>query len=224
MAGFWSLNDEILSLIITLLVTSADGATDLARLSATCRKFLALSRMSKVLKVVNFENISIDDYEDHRHRKGLLCLCARAGNPAAESMLGKALLHNDAFFWRVILEHDRPRLARVPQASGLLCHQKLVRRFICDASDTDIAPMRIPLFSYMISILGYDVAWLSGILLAVSNMCCYYLEELEDVVSFEQMPPLRGIDMALAWLTPPSGEAHRAEVLEIYDKMVPGLE
>ncbi|KAI3759870.1 hypothetical protein L1987_50254 [Smallanthus sonchifolius] len=142
-----------------------------------CHKFHDLSRNPEVLKVVNFEEIDIDDYEEHQHFNDLLCLCARAGNPAAEFMLGKALLHNDAFFWRIILEHDHPLLVQNALASGLLRHRKLVRRFICDASDSDIAIMRYPLSSYMVSMLGCRRAFLCGILLAIANMCSYYLEK-----------------------------------------------
>lgn len=60
------------------------------------RRFLNLARQSFVLKVLNFDKISIEDYEDHQHVNDLLCLCARAGNLAAESRLGKVVLEN----WR----------------------------------------------------------------------------------------------------------------------------
>ncbi|KAI7733103.1 hypothetical protein M8C21_010381 [Ambrosia artemisiifolia] len=222
MVGFYDLNTEILGFIITLLATSANGATDLARLSATCHKFLNLSRSTEVLKVVNFHQISVDDYGAHRHLKGLLCVCARAGNQAAQSMLGKALLLNDAFFWRMILEHDLPLIAQNALASGLLRDQKLVRRFLCDASDEDISVMRTPLLCYMITCLGYDLASLSGILLAITNMCSYYLEKRVNLVHDVPLLPLRGVNMALAWLTPPSGRAHRARVLKLYDVLFSG--
>ena len=56
-----------------------------------CKRFFNLARQSFVLKVVNFEKISIEDYEEHQHVNDLLCLCARAGNLAAESRLGKVI-------------------------------------------------------------------------------------------------------------------------------------
>ncbi|KAJ0878717.1 hypothetical protein HanRHA438_Chr10g0442941 [Helianthus annuus] len=219
MAEFYDLNPELLSFIITLLATSANGAIDLARLSATCHKFFFLSRNTEILKVVNFQRISVDDYEEHHDLKDLLCLCARAGNQAAQSMLGKALLENDAFFWLMILEHDVPLLAQNAFANGLLRHQKLVRRFISDARGEDISIMRIPLQCYMIICFGYDIARFSGILLAVADMCSYYLEKRVNRVREVRRLPLRGVNMALPILTRPSGRAHRARVLELYDVM-----
>uniref|UniRef100_A0A251TJQ1 F-box domain-containing protein n=2 Tax=Helianthus annuus TaxID=4232 RepID=A0A251TJQ1_HELAN len=217
MAEFYDLNPELLSFIITLLATSANGATDLARLSATCHKIFFLSRNPEILKNVNFQRISVDDYEEHHDLNDLLCLCARAGNQAAQSMLGKALLENDAFFWLMILEHDVPLLAQNAFANGLLRHQKLVRRFISDARGEDISIMRIPLQCYLIVCLGYDIAHFSGILLAVADMCSYYLEKRVNPVREVRRLPLRGVNIALPILTRPSGRAHRARVLELYD-------
>ncbi|KAK1412409.1 hypothetical protein QVD17_33638 [Tagetes erecta] len=220
-AKFYGLSNEIWRFIFTLLVTSDSGATDLACLSATCRKFHKLSRNPKVLKAVSFEEFDIDEYIEHHHVKDLLCLCARAGNPAAESMLGKALLCNDAFFWGIILEYDLPRIAPHALLSGQLRFQGLVRRYIRDAADEDIAVMRVPLFTYMVFVLGFDMAEYCGMFLAVANMCSFYLEEGFNVEHGIPMAPLRGLYMALPQLTPPSGEAHRARVLEIYDEMIP---
>ncbi|XP_076896814.1 uncharacterized protein LOC143549933 [Bidens hawaiensis] len=254
MAAFFQLSDEIWSFIITLLATSANGAADLARFAATSKNFRRLSRNTALLKVVNFERISVDDYWEHRHLKDLLCLCARAGNLAAQSMLGKALLHNDAFFWVMILDQNalangllrHQRLVRrfISDASdedlsimrislfaffwvmildqnalanGLLRHQRLVRRFISDASDEDLSIMRISLFSYMISFSGYREARGSGLLLAIAEMCSYYLEKRVNVVHDVPRQPLYGIDMAFNFLIPPSGRAHRALVLALFD-------
>ncbi|XP_076938240.1 uncharacterized protein LOC143606317 [Bidens hawaiensis] len=210
MAAFSHLSNEIWSFIITLLATSANGAADLARFAATSKNFRRLSRNTALLKVVNFERISVDDYWEHRHLKDLLCLCARAGNLAAQSMLGKALLHNDAFFWVMILDQNA-------LANGLLRHQRLVRRVISDASDEDLSIMRIPLFSYMISFLGYREARGSGLLLAIAEMCSYYLEKRVNVVHDVPGQQLYGIDIAFDFLTPPSGRAHRALVLALFD-------
>lgn len=97
-----------------------------------------------------------------------------------------------------------------------------MRRYIRDAEDDDIAVMRIPISTYMVFISGDKIdkmAELCGILLAVSNMCAFYLEEALKVDHSIPMGPLRGLHMILSKLTPPTGEAHRARVLEIYDEM-----
>lgn len=60
----------------------------------SCRQFHKLSRNPKILKAVSFEEFDTDEYIEHHHMQDLLCLCARAGNAAAESMLGKVISLN----------------------------------------------------------------------------------------------------------------------------------
>ncbi|XP_076896808.1 uncharacterized protein LOC143549922 [Bidens hawaiensis] len=213
MAASYYLPDDIWSFIITLLATSANGATDLVRFAATCRKFNSLCRDTEVLKLVNFQRISVNDYGAHCHREGLLFLCARAENPAAQSMLGKALLQNDIFFWRVILEHDEP-------LDGVLSHRRLVRSFISDASDDDISTMRMPLYSYVIAVLDDRWACYSGLLLTIANMCSYYLEKRVNPVDDVFVSPLDRVNRALAVLKPPPSRAHRGQLLRLYDEWI----
>lgn len=219
---------EILTTIVILLASSNDGAADIARLSSTCIKFMNLASEPHVLKAINFRSFTpTEDYEAHHDLNGLLCQCAEAGNLAAEAMLGRALLFNDYWFWNVLMDNDQPLIARDGPASGVLQHEKLVRSFIAYGSCEAMAPMRIPLFSYMISFLGYDVARECGILLAVTNLCSYEIIRL-NVRSLSNIPEnsgnnvsVNGLNNAMARLTPPSGATHREKLLALFDEFFP---
>ncbi|XP_024981313.1 uncharacterized protein LOC112518030 isoform X2 [Cynara cardunculus var. scolymus] len=219
---------EILTTILIMLASSSDGAGDIARISTTCIRFMSLASQPHVLKAVNFRSLtSTEDYEPHHNLNGLLCQCAEAGNLAAEAMLGRALLFNDYWFWNVLMDDNQPLIAREGPASGVLLHEKLVRSFIAYSSCQDMAPMRIPLFSYMISFLGYDVARECGILLAVTNLCSYEIIRL-NVRSLSNIPEnsgnnvsVSGLSNAMARLTPPSGATHRERLLALFDEFFP---
>ncbi|KAI3677593.1 hypothetical protein L6452_36859 [Arctium lappa] len=211
-----------------MLASSYDGAGDIARLSTTCVKFMSLASQPHVLKAVNFRSLTpTENYEPHHNLYGLLCQCAQVGNLAAEAMLGRALLFNDYWFWNVLVDDDQPLIAQDGPASGILLHEKLVRSFIAYSSCKDMASMRIPLFSYMISFLGYDVARECGILLAVTNLCSY------EIIRLKYRGPsnipensvndalLNGLTNAMARLTPPSGVAHRERLLALFDEFFP---
>ncbi|KAJ9545144.1 hypothetical protein OSB04_024851 [Centaurea solstitialis] len=219
---------EMLTTILIMLASSYGGAGDIVRLSSTCAKFMSLATEPHVLKAVNFRSLTpTEDYEPHHTLNGLLCQCAQAGNLTAEAMLGRALLFNDYWFWNVLNEDGKPLIAREGPASGVLLHEKLVRAFIAYSGGADMAPMRIPLFSYMISFLGYDVARQCGILLAVTNLCSFEIIRLK-VHKLSNIPEysgnnvsMNGLNNAMARLTPPSGAAHRERLLALFDEFFP---
>nr|XP_043626814.1 uncharacterized protein LOC122598284 [Erigeron canadensis]XP_043626815.1 uncharacterized protein LOC122598284 [Erigeron canadensis] len=224
MAHIFDLPDEILSTVMILLAMSCTGAVDLARLSATCKRFLNLATQPLVLEVVNFDEVPVCSYERHHHINDLLCLCARVGNRDAELMLAKALLNIDFFFWDMIMEQGRPHLVENPSGIGLLCHVRLVRTFIDFASDNHIVCMRMPLFRYIISFLGYKQMCTSGLLLALRNMVNYLRFEQAELLLYAQEDvgndmPSNEPDNEMVQLALELGDVYRDRVLEIYDEV-----
>lgn len=92
---------------------------------------MKVARQSDVLRAVNFQRLTfISDHTKHHHRNDLLCRCARAGNLAAETILGKALLMRDAWFWDMVFDNYQPGLIENGASNGVLRHPKLVLREI----------------------------------------------------------------------------------------------
>lgn len=137
----------------------------------------------------------------------------------------QALLHNDYFYWTIILEHDEPLLVSNPQATGILCHRKLIRSFIRHANYEEISKMRFRLFSYTITFLGYQEARGRGILLAITNMTDYYLsmrDTLFNVFDIQENENEYVVNERVVSTTPPEDfERNRALMLTLYDQMFP---
>nr|GEY20118.1 retrovirus-related Pol polyprotein from transposon TNT 1-94 [Tanacetum cinerariifolium] len=110
-------------------------------------------------KEIKFKgNISMEDYKKHHHVNDLLFLCARAGNLAAESRLGKAILHNDDFFLNMTLKQDAPLSNHNSDTNGALIRHKLVGAFLHHAID---AEFDTNLMCWEIeSVLGHDAVCL----------------------------------------------------------------
>ncbi|KAI3677585.1 hypothetical protein L6452_36851 [Arctium lappa] len=207
---------------------SFDGPRDLARVSATCKTLMKVARQSDVLRAVNFERLTFrSDHTMHHHRNDLLCRCARAGNLAAETILGKALLMRDTWFWNMVFDNDQPALIENGASNGVLRHQQLVRSYIRHASSEDIIKMNLPLLSYMNTFVGYDTARSFGMLYAITRMCSYEVIRLRvssvscTPVNAQNYASFRALNDLLAQLTPPPGLTHRDIVLAIFDRLFP---
>lgn len=98
-------------------------------------------------------------------------MCARVGNEAAESILGKAILNNDMWLWNTTLENDPHLVDDNGSSSSIpLQHPRLVRSFIRHASSKDIVNMHYNLCRYMISFAGYKLI-ASMVCLMLSPIC-----------------------------------------------------
>ncbi|KAI3677589.1 hypothetical protein L6452_36855 [Arctium lappa] len=226
MAQMMDLPFDLLHAILIILVMSSDGARDLARVSATCKTLMKVARQSDLLRVVNLKRLSLTyDYKMHHHRDDVLCLCAQAGNLVAETILGKALLTRDIWFWNMIYDNDQSPL--IP-FNGVLRHEKFVRSFIRYASSEDVAKMRVPLLYYGYTFAGEDRARSSGMICAINRMCSYEILRFR-VLSNASYPAenarnnvtFRALKNLLAEMTPPPTLTHRDRVLRIFDRLFP---
>ncbi|CAI9301529.1 unnamed protein product [Lactuca saligna] len=175
MVHITQLPPELLNVILVLVAMSSDGAGDLARAALSCNALKNHAKESVVLKAVNFQRLTsnTEDFRKHRNRKGLLCLCARAGNQSAQAMMGKALLVQDPWFWGMIFGDSLLVHYWNVAPSEVLHHIDLVRSFILHASSLDVAAMCQALVNYVITYAGYKAARESGIVCAIYDMCSY---------------------------------------------------
>ncbi|KAI3759869.1 hypothetical protein L1987_50253 [Smallanthus sonchifolius] len=217
---------DILKLIIVMVATSADGARDIAQI---CKKLKTLSKQACVLKVVNFQGLAFfDDCRMHHHPDNLLCQCARFGNQAAESILGKAFLNNDTWFWNMILANNQPALNENGSSSRPLQHPRLVRSFILHGSSKDIAKMCHSLCSYMKRFVGYEAVRAHGMVGAITSLCSYEHKRFRIIAclgcateNFRSDPSFPPLDNLVAMIMPPHDVVLREEVLVIFDNLFP---
>ncbi|PWA73366.1 hypothetical protein CTI12_AA092030 [Artemisia annua] len=246
MATINGLHDEILSTILTLLVTSSNGAADLVRLSSTCSRFLDLARQPFILKVVNFHNISMEDYKKHHHVTDLLCLFARAGNLAAECSRFLDLARQP-FILKVVNFHNifmedykkhhhvtdllclfaragnlaaESRLGKNADTNGVLIRHKLVTAFIRHASDEELDTNLMSwLLSYIESVLGHDAVFASRMSIAISEMSFYYIQRRLEQNILSKLLPSDTVNVDMPWLKPEMGEMLRENLLAAYDEI-----
>nr|GEZ18697.1 ribonuclease H-like domain-containing protein [Tanacetum cinerariifolium] len=142
----------------------------------------------------------MEDYKKHHHVNDLLFLCARAGNLAAESRLGKAILHNDDFFLNMTLKQDAPLSNHNSDTNGALIRYKLVGAFLRHASD---AEFDTNLMCWDIeSVLGHDAVFASRLSYAIFEMSFYYSRRRLEQTILAKLVPLDTVDSDMPWLKP----------------------
>ncbi|KAI3507352.1 hypothetical protein L1887_22330 [Cichorium endivia] len=222
MAHMMQLPFDILNVILLLVAPSPDGATDLARSAAACEILKNLSREPAILRVVNFQRLTFiaKDYRMHHHIKDLLCMCARAGNRAARSILGKALLVRDPWFWSMIFRDNQLAYSGRITASEALHHHSLVRTFILNATSQDIAAMRQQLVNYVITYAGYNMACDYGLIDAICDMCSYEVERLR-VNRRSKYVTFGSFESVLLRSERPYDASYRDTVIMLFDELFP---
>ncbi|KAI3750493.1 hypothetical protein L2E82_21132 [Cichorium intybus] len=223
MAHMTQLPPELVNLILILLATSNDGARDLARASATCKMLRDHAEKSPVLRVVNFQKLTFTtyDYLWHHHTKDLLFRCARVGHQAAQSILGKALLLNDPWFWSMIFGDNQRAYHRIIPSCEALHHHNLVRTFILNAASRDIAVMSQQLVNYVITYAGYYAPRENGLIFAISDLCNFELARLTTRRIGSNQVHYRSFKSSLIWLEPPYESLYRDTVVMLFDKLFP---
>ncbi|KAI3507353.1 hypothetical protein L1887_22331 [Cichorium endivia] len=182
------------------------------------------ARKTAILKVVNFQRLicSIAGYMRHHHTKDLLCMCVRARNQAALSILGKALLIHDQWFWGMIWEDNQRAYYGCIASSEALHHHNLVRTFIIHATSKDIVAMRQHLVNYVITYAGYNVVCEYGLISAICNMCNVEVGKLRVTRTGSNQVTFGSILSLLAWLEPPPNETlYRDTMIMLFDKLFP---
>ncbi|KAL4557893.1 hypothetical protein LXL04_036087 [Taraxacum kok-saghyz] len=217
---------DILNIILVLVATSSDGARDLTRLAATCKTLLEQAKELDILKAVNFQSFTFtsEDFKKHRNRKGLLCVCARAGNLGARSMLGKAILVQDPWFLGMIYGDSLLPFHWHIEPNEALYHRDLVRTFILHATPKDVASMCHQLVSYVITYAGSYAAREHGIIFAIHEMCSYNVARLRATRIRQNQLEHGSFSRLLIWLDPPNAEPfNRDEVIFLFDKLFPSV-
>ncbi|KAL4557891.1 hypothetical protein LXL04_036085 [Taraxacum kok-saghyz] len=225
MAHMSQLHFDILNVIMVMVATSSGGARDVARAAASCTMLLEQARSLDVLKVVNFQRLTftIYDFVMHRHPNDLICMCAVAGNQAAQSILGKALLYHDLWFWRMVFEDNKQAYYGIINANEALHHHNLVRTFILKASSEDIVAMRSYLVDYVITYAGYNAAHEHCIIYTIYNMCSYEAAKLKvrrTGINYVYLT-FGSFSSVLVRLQPPNEELYRENVVTLFDKLFP---
>ncbi|KAL7582632.1 hypothetical protein Lser_V15G42761 [Lactuca serriola] len=220
MAHITDLPLHILDVILVAIAMSSDGARDLARVGAVCNMLLTETRQLVVLKVVNFQRLTFTaiDYMMHHHEKDLLCMSARAGNRAARSIVGKALLVNDLWFWGMILLDYQRACCGCIKPFEALDHQSLVRTFILHATSKDIATTCHQLLNYVVSHVGYNVARENGLVSAIFNMCSFETRRLV-LCNIGIHETFSSVDCLVVRVQPPYEASYREAVVIAFDKL-----
>lgn len=187
MAHITELHTDLLNLIFLLLATSDDGARHVARAGATCKELLSVAIDPIVLKVVNFQHLADTfDFSKHHHANGLLCKSAVHGNQAAQTLLGKALLLNDKWFWRMLIRDYHRSLRGRIEPHLVLHHTTLVRSFILHAPSIDIARMCQHLVNYVVTFVGYNASDENGLVYNIFRLCSYEAMKLREPINGPQ--------------------------------------
>ncbi|CAH1445925.1 unnamed protein product [Lactuca virosa] len=225
MANMTDLHLDILNVIVVMIATSSDGARDLARASAVFKNFKTQARKPHILKMVNFQRLTstTDTLRKHRDRNGLLCMCARAGNQAAESILGKAILLRDSWFFGMIYNDNQQAYYGCIASSQVLHHHNLVRTFILSAPSKEIVVMRQYLVKYVIAHAGYNAARECGLIAAICTLCNTEAarHRATRVGSNQNQATNSSFIDILALLEPPPEAMFRDTVVILFDKLFP---
>nr|GEV98668.1 hypothetical protein [Tanacetum cinerariifolium] len=178
---------EILTMIMVIVASSANGARDLAWISATCKEFKKVAKEMSVLKLLNFQDSTSTctlDYRKHRHPKDILFLCARYGNQIAESCFGKGLLDGDNWCWLMIFLNSNPIHDEFGSIiCGPLWHPRLVKSFIRHGSHQHLSRIFFPLRRYMISNSILKEIDPYGSPLELLDMCVYE-QTRSDIIAY----------------------------------------